>query len=83
MLEMLSIEDVALLEVLQKVEDQVVLTDEDSVCRQIMLDRGLVTDGEFGLQLTEPGVLLCKSLLHRVAAAREVAKAAGADRESE
>lgn len=74
MIELLSIEEVALLEVLQRVEDQVVLTQADSVCRQIMVDRGLVTVGEFGLQLTDAGVLLCKSLHHRVAAALEAAK---------
>jgi hypothetical protein len=74
MLDILSLEDVALLEVLQRVDDQVVLTEADNVCRRIMFDRGLVTDGEFGLQLTDAGVLLCKSLHHRVAAALEAAK---------
>ena len=73
-IDMLSIEDVALLEILQRVDEQVVLTRADSVCRQIMFDSGLVTEGESGLQLTAAGILLCKSLGHRVAAAHEAEK---------
>ena len=73
-MDQIALEDLALLEVLHRVEDQVVLTHADSVMRQRMLDHGLVTEEEFGLQLTTAGIELCKSLQHRVAADAQVAK---------
>jgi hypothetical protein len=73
-MEPISIEDLALLEVLQRVDQHVVLTDADSAIRQRMVDGGLVSDGEYGLELTTAGIELCKSLQHRVAADQQAAK---------
>ena len=70
----LSLEDLALLEVLQRVDQHVVLTDADSAIRQRMVEGGLVSEGEFGLELTTAGIELCKSLQHRVAADAQAAK---------
>ena len=70
----ISLEDLALLEVLQRVDQHVVLTDADSAIRQRMVEGGLVSDGEFGLELTTAGIELCKSLQHRVAADAQAAK---------
>lgn len=70
----ISLEDLALLEVLQRVDQHVVLTDADSAIRQRMVEGGLVSEGEFGLELTAAGIELCKSLQHRVAADAQAAK---------
>ena len=70
----ISIEDLALLEVLQRVDQHVVLTDADSAIRQRMVEGGLVSEGEYGLELTSAGIELCKSLQHRVAADAQAAK---------
>ena len=70
----ISLEDLALLEVLQRIDQHVVLTDDDSAIRQRMVDGGLIEDGEFGLALSAAGIELCKSLQHRVAADAQAAK---------
>lgn len=79
----ISLEDLALLEVLQRVDQHVVLTDGDNAMRQRMLDSGLVEDNEFGLALTSAGIELCKSLQHRVAADAQAAKILQQREESE
>jgi hypothetical protein len=73
-MEPISLEDLALLEVLQRVDQHVVLTEGDSAMRQRLLDSGLVEEGEYGLALTSAGIELCKSLQHRVAADAQAAK---------
>lgn len=70
----ISLEDLALLEVLQRIDQHVVLTDSDSAIRQRMTDGGLIHEGEGGLELTAAGIELCKSLQHRVAADAQAAK---------
>jgi hypothetical protein len=70
----ISIEDLALLEVLQRVDQHVVLSDADSAIRQRMVEGGLVSEGEYGLELSAAGIELCKSLQHRVAADAQAAK---------
>ena len=70
----ISLEDLALLEVLQRIDQHVVLTDADSAIRQRMVEGGLVEEGEFGLELSPAGIELCKSLQHRVAADAQAAK---------
>jgi hypothetical protein len=70
----ISLEDLALLEVLQRIDQHVVLTDDDSAIRQRMVDGGLIEDGEFGLTLSAAGIELCKSLQHRVAADAQAAR---------
>ncbi len=70
----ISLEDLALLEVLQRVDQHVVLSDADSAIRLRMADSGLISEGEYGLELTTAGIELCKSLQHRVAADTQAAR---------
>ena len=70
----ISLEELALLEVLKRVSQHAELTDADSVVRDRMIESGLVAEGEDGLALTSAGVEMCKSLQHRVAADAQVAK---------
>jgi hypothetical protein len=79
----ISLEDLALLEVLQRVDQHVVLTDGDNAMRQRMLESGLIEEDEFGLALTAAGIELCKSLQHRVAADAQAAKILQQREESE
>ncbi len=79
----ISLEDLALLEVLQRVDQHVVLTDGDSAMRQRMLDGALIEEVEDGLALTPAGIELCKSVQHRVAADQQVAKITQQREESE
>ena len=70
----ISLEDLALLEVLRRVDEHVVLTDNHSAIRERMVESGLIAQGEQGLALTSAGIELCKSLQHRVAADAQAAK---------
>lgn len=70
----ISLEDLALLEVLKRVSQHAPLTDGDSVVRNRMIESGLVVEEDEGLALTAAGVEMCKSLQHRVAADAQVAK---------
>lgn len=70
----ISLEDLALLEVLKRVSQHAALTDDDSVVRDRMIESGLVVELDDGLALTPGGVEMCKSLQHRVAADAQVAK---------
>ena len=79
----ISLEDLALLEVLQRVDQHVVLTDSDNAMRQRMIESALIEEGEFGITLTSAGIELCKSLQHRVAADQQAAKIAQQREESE
>ena len=82
-MEPISLEDLALLEVLQRVDQHVVLTENDNAMRQRLLDSGLIEEDEFGLTLTAAGIELCKSLQHRVAADAQAAKILQQREESE
>ncbi|MFT3898415.1 MAG: hypothetical protein QM719_12115 [Thermomonas sp.] len=64
----IPLEDLALLEVLQRIDQGMELSDADSDMHQRLIDSGLAIEGEEGLQLTAAGIELCKSLQHRVAA---------------
>ena len=70
----ISIEDLALLEVLQRVDQCAPLTSGDTEIRQRLYDSGLVGDEDGEPRLTAAGVELCKSLQHRVAADAQAAK---------
>ena len=70
----ISLEELALLEVLKRVAQHDALTDNDSVVRDRMIESGLVVEGDEGLALTSAGIEMCKSLQHRVAADAQVAK---------
>jgi len=70
----ISLEDLALLDVLQRIDQHVGLTHGDSEIRQRMVESGLIADDEDGLRLTTAGIELCKSLQHRVAADAQAEK---------
>jgi hypothetical protein len=70
----ISLEDLALLEVLTRISQHSALTDDDSVVRDRMIESGLVVEDEEGLALTSAGIEMCKSLQHRAAADAQVAK---------
>ena len=79
----ISLEDLALLEILQRIDQHVVLTDNDNAMRQRMIESGLIEEGEYGVSLTSAGIELCKSLQHRVAADQQAAKIVQQREESE
>src|SRR3546814_19503717 len=64
----IALEDLALLEVLQRVDQCLPLESGDTTIHQRLIDSGLVTIDTDPLQLTSAGIELCKSLQHRVAA---------------
>ena len=70
----ISIEDLALLDFLKRIDQGVELVQGDTVIRQRMMDDGLIDDDADGLRLTTAGIELCKSLQHRVAADAQVEK---------
>ena len=70
----ISLEDLALLEVLHSIDHGVELNAGQSEVRQRMVDSGLAVDAEDGIKLTSAGIELCKSLQHRVAADTQAAK---------
>ncbi len=70
----ISLEDLALLEVLRRIDQAVPLESGDTEIRQRMVESGLVTEQGEWPQLTTAGIELCKSLQHRVAADKQAAK---------
>lgn len=76
----ISIEDLALLDVLTRIFDGVETGPVDSAVEERLLASGLIKQGSEGLSLSAAGVAMCKSLQHRVAADKlaEEAKATAA-----
>lgn len=70
----ISLEDLALLDVLNRIDQGVELVQGDTAIRQRMVESGLIEDDADGLRLTPAGIELCKSLQHRVAADAQVQK---------
>ena len=70
----ISLEDLALLEVLHSIDQGVELNAGQSEVRQRMVESGLAVDDAEGIRLTSAGIELCKSLQHRVAADTQAAK---------
>ncbi|MES2859428.1 MAG: hypothetical protein V4704_09645 [Pseudomonadota bacterium] len=70
----ISIEDLALLDVLSRIDQGIELVHGDTAIRQRMVESGLIEDDAQGLRLTAAGIELCKSLQHRVAADAQVEK---------
>jgi len=70
----ISLEELALLEVLHKIDQKVELVAADGVIRQRLLDGALIQDTADGLGLTTAGIELAKSLQHRVAADAQAEK---------
>ena len=70
----ISLEGLALLDVLNRIDHGVELVHGDTAIRQRMVESGLIEDDAEGLRLTAAGIELCKSLQHRVAADAQVEK---------
>ena len=70
----ISLEELALLDVLHRIDQQIELKHGDTEIRQRLLDSGLIEDDEQGARLTAAGVQMCKSLQHRVAVDAEAEK---------
>lgn len=70
----IALEDLALLEVLQRIDQTIPLESGHSEIRHRMVESGLVTEQGEGPQLTAAGIEMCKSLQHRVAADTQAAK---------
>jgi hypothetical protein len=70
----ISLEDLALLDVLSRIDQGIELVHGDTAIRQRMVESGLIEDDAYGLRLTPAGIELCKSLQHRVAADAQVEK---------
>lgn len=70
----ISLEDLALLDVLHRIDQGIELTHGDSEIRQRMVESGLIADEPEGMRLTAAGVELCKSLQHRIAADAQAEK---------
>ena len=70
----ISLEDLALLDVLNRIDQGIELVHGDTAIRQRMVESGLIEDDADGLRLTAAGIELCKSLQHRVAADAQVEK---------
>lgn len=64
----IPLEDLALLDVLQQINQASDAVLVEGEIRKRLVDSGLVGDDEDGVQLTHAGIALCKSLQHRVAA---------------
>jgi hypothetical protein len=70
----ISLEDLALLEVLHSIDQGVELNAGQSEVRTRMVESGLAVDDQEGIRLTSAGIELCKSLQHRIAADTQAAK---------
>lgn len=75
-MEPISIEDLALLEVLKRIDSGELNASDSQVMPRLLKD-GLVTEASHGASLTLAGIELCKSLQHRVAADSQAAKILG------
>ena len=73
-MEPISLEDLALLDVLKRIDQHLELTHGDTEIRKRLVDGGLIEDDEEGVRLTRAGIELCKSLQHRVAVDTQVEK---------
>ena len=70
----IPLEDLALLEVLKRIDQGAELTVSDAPIRQRLYESALAMDVEGGMQLTAAGIEMCKSLQHRVAADAQAEK---------
>ena len=70
----ISLEELALLDVLNRIDQGIELVHGDTAIRQRMVESGLIEDDAVGLRLTPAGIEMCKSLQHRVAADAQVEK---------
>jgi hypothetical protein len=61
----ISLEDLALLEVLHRIDQRIPLLSEDTDIRKRLVESGLVADDEDDPRLTSAGIEMCKSLQDR------------------
>ena len=71
----ISIEDLALLEVLKRVDQQIELKSGDTEIHKRLVDSGLLVEDDEGTpRLSAAGIEMCKSLQHRIAADKQAAR---------
>ncbi len=70
----ISLEDLALLEVLKRIDQGDALEAGDTQIQQRLHGSGLIAEADGELRLTAAGIELCKSLQHRVAADAQAEK---------
>lgn len=73
-MEPIALEDLALLEVLQRIDQCLPLESGDTKIQLRLAESGLATFDTETPRLTSAGIELCKSLQHRVAADAQAAK---------
>ncbi len=73
-MEPIPLEELALLEVLRRIDSGAELVDGDDAIRTRLLDGALATEVGGTIALTRAGIELCKSLQHRVAADAQAAR---------
>ncbi|NZA25183.1 hypothetical protein H0E84_02205 [Luteimonas sp. SJ-92] len=67
-MEPIALEDLALLEVLVRIDQRADLVEGDTEIVKRLVESGLAENGDGELTLTVAGVEMCKSLQHRAAA---------------
>jgi hypothetical protein len=72
--EQIALEDLALLEMLQRIDQCLPLESGDTGIQQRLIESGLATFDTDMPRLTSAGIELCKSLQHRVAADAQAAR---------
>lgn len=70
----ISLEDLALKDFLNRIDQGIELLYGDKAIRLRMIESGLIEEHPDGIRLTSAGIELCKSLQHRVAADAQAEK---------
>lgn len=69
----MSLEDLALLDVLDRIDQHIEPAPNSGALRQRLIDTGLVLDEGGAIKLSDAGIERCKSLHHRVISDAEAA----------
>lgn len=69
----MSLEDLALLDVLDRIDQHIEPAPNSGALRQRLIDTGLVLDEGGAIRLSDAGIERCKSLHHRVISDAEAA----------
>ena len=73
MMDPMSLEDLALLDVLDRIDQHIEPAPNSGALRQRLIDTGLVVDEGGIIKLSDAGIERCKSLHHRVISDAEAA----------
>lgn len=73
MMDSMSLEDLALLDVLDRIDQHIEPAPNSGALRQRLIDTGLVLDEGGIIKLSDAGIERCKSLHHRVISDAEAA----------